>query len=137
MNDFTPWLRPTLYGPFVTTWGMATLLAITQGMTLVLPNGERLDNWIALLFTTSFFAAMVVVGLLAADLALLRAKLRKLPTGGRAWLSSLLAPAGVWLAWSIFGWGDEDSTVPSLVFMIAWPFLGAPLALRWFLGERP
>lgn len=136
MTDFTPWMRPTLYGPFVTTWGLATLLSLTQGFALVLPNGERIDNWVALLFSVSFYAAMVVVGLLAADLALLRAKLRKLPTGGRAWVSSLLAPIAVYVAWMIFGWGDEDSSIPAVVLSIAWPFVGAPLALRWIFGER-
>lgn len=137
MTDFTTWIRPTLYGPFVTTWGVATLLSLTQGLALALPNGERLDGWLALLLSTSFFAAMVVVGLLTADLALLRLGLRKLPTNGRAWLSALLAPFGVWATWMIFGWGDEDSSVLAIVCLIGTPFVAAPLALRWLLGERP
>ena len=136
MDDFRPWLRPTLLGPFVTTWTVATLLLFAQ-QALVLPNGERLDAWLLALVSTSFFAAMVVCGLLAADLALLRAKMRKLPTHGRAWLSSLLAPVGVWIAWSVFGWGDEDTAIPVAVLLFAWPFAGVPLALRWALGERP
>jgi hypothetical protein len=135
MNDFTPWLRPTLAGPFVSTWTAATLLLLAQG--LVLPNGERLDAWLLALLSTSFYAAMVVVGLLVADLVLLGAKLRRLPTGARAWLSALAAPLGVWAAWAVFGWGDEDTAVPLIVWLVASPFLGVPLALRWLLGARP
>lgn len=136
MTDFRPWLRPTLYGPFLTTWVSATLLLLAQSV-LVLPNGERLDQWLVMLFGASFFAAMCVVGLLSADLALLRTKQRKLPTGGRAWVTSLLAPISVWVAWNLVGWGDEDTSIPVAVALIAWPFLGGPLALRWALGERP
>lgn len=136
MDDFRPWLRPTLVGPFATTWGFVTLLMLGQ-RALVLPNGERLDVWLLTLLSTAFFAAMVVCGLLAADLVLLRARLRKLPTGGPAWLSSLLAPVGVWIAWSIVGWGDEDTAIPMVVALVAWPFLGVPLALRWVVGHRP
>jgi hypothetical protein len=136
MNDFTPWVRPTLVGPFATTWIVVTLLQLGQS-ALVLPNGERLDMWLLVMLSTSFYAAMIVVGLLAADLALLGAKLRRLPTNGRAWLSSLLAPVGVWLAWSIVGWGDGDTAIPMLVLLFAWPFAAVPLALRWFFGERP
>lgn len=132
MNDFTPWLRPTLLGPFLTTWGFATLAFLTSG--LVLPNGERLDGWLLTMLSLSFLTSGVVVGLLTADLALLRLRMRKLPTGGAAWLSSLLAPVAVWLAWTFFGWGDGGS-VPETVFMIVWPFLGMPLALRFVLGR--
>ncbi|UJR82614.1 hypothetical protein [Sandaracinus amylolyticus] len=136
MNDFTPWLRPTLVGPFATTWTIVSLLQLAQS-ALVLPNGERLDAWLLVLLSSSFYAAMIVVGLLSADLVLLRTKLRRLPTNGRAWLSSLLAPVGVWLAWAIVGWGDEDTAIPMVVLLVSWPFLGAPLALRWMFGERP
>lgn len=136
MDDFRPWLRPTLLGPFVTTWMVATLMLFAQ-RALVLPNGEQLDAWLLVLVSSGFFASMVVCGLLAADLALLRVKARKLPTGGRAWLSSLLAPLGIWIAWSVVGWGDEDTAVPLAVLLFAWPFAGVPLALRWLVGERP
>ncbi|AKF04776.1 hypothetical protein [Sandaracinus amylolyticus] len=136
MNDFTPWLRPTLVGPFATTWTIVSLLQLAQS-ALVLPNGERLDAWLLVLLSTSFYAAMIVVGLLSADLLLLRAQMRRLPTNGRAWMSSLLAPIGVWIAWGIVGWGDEDTAIPMLVLLVAWPFLGVPLALRWAFGERP
>lgn len=136
MDDFRPWLRPTLLGPFVTTWTVATLMLFAQ-RALVLPNGEQLDAWLLVLVSSGFFASMVVCGLLAADLVLLRARARKLPTRGRAWLSSLLAPLGIWIAWSVVGWGDEDTAVPLAVLLFAWPFAGVPLALRWLVGERP
>ena len=136
MTDFTPWLRPTLLGPFVTTWAFVTLGHLGSGSSFlehVLPFGERLDGWLVGMLVMSFFAAMIVVGLLTADLALLRAGLRKLPTGGRAWLSALVAPVAVWISWAVFGVGDGES-IPELVLMISWPMLGAPLALRFALG---
>lgn len=136
MDDFRPWLRPTLVGPFATTWTIVTLLLFAQ-RSLVLPNGERLDVWLLAMLSASTFAAMTVCGLLAADLALLRVKLRKLPTHARAWTSSLLAPLGIWAAWSIVGWGDEDTAIPVLVLLFAWPFVGVPLALRWAFGAKP
>lgn len=135
MNDFAPWLRPTLLGPFVTTWSFATLAHLVAG-ALVLPNGERLDSWLVTMLSVSFFAASVVVGLLSADLVLLRGKLRRLPTHGRAWASSLLAPIGVWVAYSMLSWDDVES-IAQLVSMIGAPILAAPLALRWALGSRP
>lgn len=135
MTDFTPWLRPTLFGPFVTTWSFTTLAHVIAG-TLVLPNGERLDGWLVSMLVMSFFGAACVVGLLAADLVLLKAGLRKLPTNGTAWLSALLTPAGVYVTWMIFGLGDGES-IPMLVLSIGAPFLTAPLGLRFALGQRP
>lgn len=135
MTDFTPWLRPTLFGPFLTTWSFATLAHLVAG-ALVLPNGERLDGWLLSMLLMSFFGAACVVGLLLADVALLRTGLRQLPTHGRAWLSALLAPVGVYAAWMIFGLGDGES-IPQLVFSIGAPFVLAPLALRFALGQRP
>lgn len=135
MTDFTTWLRPTLLGPFVTTWGFATLGQLIAG-ALVLPNGERLDSWLVAMLSVSFFAAAVVVGLLSADLILLRWKLRSLPTGARAWTSSLLAPAAVWVTYSMLSWDDVES-IAQLVAMIGAPILAAPLALRWAFGQRP
>ena len=135
MTDFKPWLRPTLLGPFLTTWGLTTVAHLIAG-ALVLPNGERLDSWLVSMLSVSFFTAAVVVGLLSADLILLRWKIRALPTGARAWASSLLAPLAVWITYSMLSWDDVES-IAQLVAMIGSPILAAPLALRWALGQRP
>jgi hypothetical protein len=138
-SDFRPWIRPTLIGPFLTTWAFATLGSIGGGgdgeHAWVLPNGERLDQWIVLMLSASVFASVVVVGLIAADLVLLRARMCALPSGASAWTSSLLAPIAVWITWSFFGWGD--GSLPMLALMAGWPILAAPLALRLVLGARP
>jgi hypothetical protein len=135
MTDFRPWLRPTMIGPFATIWAYLTWVMVTAG-ALVLPSGERIDAWVTLLFLGSFVAAMIVVGLLAADVSLLRLQLRKLPTNGRAWGSSLLAPIAVWTLWLFFGFGDGESVVESIV-RFSLPFVAGPLAMRFLFGERP
>jgi hypothetical protein len=138
MSDFAPWIRPTLLGPFVTTWGLATLGSIGDGSAApswALPNGERLDQWLLLLVSASLFASVVVVGLIVADLVLLRAKMCALPSGASAWTSSMLAPVAVWITWGFFGWGE--GSIPMLVLMITWPIFAAPLLLRVAFGARP
>jgi hypothetical protein len=137
MTDFRPWIRPTPLGPFATTLTYATLaiLLSSGSAALVLPNGDRIDAWFAALLTLSFFAAMCVVGLLAADLFFLKLQLRRLPTYSRAWTSSVLAPVAVLALWMVFGW--SEGSMPELVLSILWPFAAGPLALRFFFGERP
>jgi|APLow6443716910_1056828.scaffolds.fasta_scaffold715688_1 hypothetical protein len=139
-NDFTPWIRPTLKGPFLTSWAFTTLsfglasLGLGGGVS-ALTFGQA-DDWLVAMLLVSFFAGLVVASLVASDLVLLRLKLRKLPTGLSAWTSSLFAPVAIWLAWSFFGFGDGDS-VFTTVAHIAAPIAGAPFALRLLLGSKP
>lgn len=134
MNDFRPWLRPTLIGPFAVVWGLTTLGHVSVGLATI--TGDRIDSWLVGMLLGGFFAAAVVVGLIASDVALLGAKLRRLPTGALAWASSCIAPVAILMLWSVLGWGDGDSVL-ELVVRIAWPFAAAPLALRYALGTSP
>lgn len=135
-NDFTPWIRPTLKGPFLTSWALTTLFHF------VLPSGifaltfGQTDDWLVAMLLVSFFAGLVVASLVASDLVLLRLKLRKLPTGLSAWTSSLFAPVAIWLAWSFFGFGDGDSVLVTVTHIAA-PIAAAPFVLRLLLGSKP
>jgi len=134
MTDFTPWIRPTLEGPFLTSWGFTTLAYFTVGMRAL--TFGYFDDWLVSMLMVSFFAGLIVCSLIASDLVLLRSKLRRLPTGIPAWASSLLAPIGVWFAWSFFGFGDGDSMI-EVVLRIAAPIVAVPLMLRALLGSAP
>lgn len=134
MTDFTPWIRPTLKGPFLTVWGFTTLAHLTFGVSVL--SGGRFDGWMLGMLFGSFFAATCVAALIFADLVLLRMKARKLPTGGAAWLSAMLAPIAIWMGWAWLGMGDGEN-VPEIVLRIAGPVLVGPLALRLVLGSAP
>lgn len=138
-NDFLPWIRPTLLGPFWTSWGFTTLAHMTLGLsvaTLGHVTGVGFDDWIVAIMLVSFFSALVVVGLIASDVTLLKLKLRALPTGLSVWASSLLAPVGVWMAWHFFGMGDGDSML-ELVLRIMIPIFAVPFVLRLMFGRAP
>lgn len=134
MTDFTPWIRPTLKGPFLTVWGLTTLAHLTFGVAAIC--GGRTDSWMLGMLFGSFFASACVAALVAADLVLLRVKLRRLPTGAAAWMTSMLAPVSIWLGWAWLGAGDGED-VPEVVLRIAAPMLLGPLALRLVFGRAP
>jgi hypothetical protein len=135
MNDFSPWIRPTLLGPFVSCFGLVTLAHFTLGEQ-VLFNGHRFDNWLLSMMITGFFAAGMVVNLILADVALLKSKIRRLPTGFRGWVSSMVAPLGVFFVWNTFGMGDGDSVLELVVRIVA-PMIAVAYLSRLVLGARP
>lgn len=135
MNDFSPWLRPTLLGPFVSSLGLVTLSHLTIGEQ-VLFAGHRFDSWLVSMMVTGFIAAGVVVNLILADVALLKMKLRRLPTGFRGWASSMVAPIAVFSAWAKLGLGDGESMLELVVRIVA-PMIAMAYATRLFLGSRP
>ncbi len=134
MSDFTPWLRPTLLGPFITTYALTTLGHLLVGMHAL--SDGRVDGWLLGMLIASFYAATVCVVLIASDIVFLAVGARRLPTGSSAWTTSLIAPFAVWMAWSMIGLGDGDS-IPELVVRIAAPLVAVPAALRWLVGARP
>jgi hypothetical protein len=135
MNDFTPWIRHTLLGPFVTCFGLVTLAHFTVGEE-VLFNGHRFDSWLLSMLLTGFFAAGMVVNLIMADLALLKGKMRRLPTGFRGWASSMSAPLGVLFLWNTLGAGQGESMLEVVVTIVG-PMIVVAYATRLVLGSRP
>ncbi len=131
MTNFTPWIRPTLMGPFITTWGFVTLSTMTFGVRMATLG--QYDDWLLAMLSASMFAGLIVSSLIASDVFLLKRKLRQLPTGASAWFSSLFAPVGIWFAWHFLSFGD--GTIPSAVFHIAAPIVLVPFTLRLLFGR--
>jgi hypothetical protein len=132
MNSFGAWLRPTILGPLITMWVFATLGSVLVGAA-ALTNG-LVDNWLTAMIFASFFGSAIVVMLITADLVLLRAKLRSLPTGSRAWTSSSLAPLGIFFLWRFF---PAPETAIGLVIFLLVPMALASFGLRYLFGQRP
>lgn len=133
MTDFTPWIRPTLLGPFLTSWALTTLSSLTVGAAVA--TFGYFDDWLVAMLIVSFFAGLCVTSLIFSDLVLLKLKLRALPTGAAAWLTSLAAPIAIWMAWAFFGLDGE--TVLETVLRIAAPIAIVPFVLRLVLGRAP
>lgn len=137
MTDFGPWIRPTLLGPFVTLYALVTIshLALGGAADGVLLLGQETDAWAVAMLFASFIASGIVVSLIVADVALLAVKVRKLPTGFGAWLSSLLAPFALMLAWHLVPGSGES--VLEAVLALAIPFPASALLVRFVLGQKP
>jgi len=132
MTSFRPWLVPTLVGPFATMWTLVTLAFLLTGQAQIL--GERLDTWAVAMLITGFLAAGQVVALLVSDVLLLKLKLRRLPTGGRVWLSSLLSP---FIVQMIFMIPMPIESVFGLALWVLGGMLGAATANRLLFGTAP
>jgi hypothetical protein len=142
MTDFTPWLRPTIVGPFVGCYALVTFahLAFGDRADEVLLAGlyaeHHFDSWVLSILITSFVAAALAVSLIVADVGLLRMKLRRLPTGLGAWLGGLLAPVALHFGWMTMLPGEATSML-DLALRFAIPFPMSALALRLLIGQRP
>lgn len=134
MTSFAPWLKPTLLGPLLTSWAYMTFGTWLMGTAAI--TGGTLDDWAIGMVWASAFGCMLGVATVAVDVLLLRARLRRLPTGVRAWASSLLSPLGVVLVLQLPFWGPPE-TVAGFVAMFAGSMFGGPLLLRLLLGSRP
>lgn len=138
MTDFGPWLRPTLLGPFITIFGLVTVshAALGGAADAMIFAGHELDSWLMAMLIGGFLASAIVVSLIVADVSLLAAKLRKLPSGLGAWLSALLAPFALFVAWHLVG-QDQAASVLEAVLRFALPFPASALVVRFALGRRP
>lgn len=128
VKRIAPWLLPTL---------MAPLLGASL-YVFVLAQGSRLPSlvWWLAGFVAAGFAFVVGALMAATDVALLRLRLRTLPTGWRVWLMGLAAPWPVFWSWqklvklAIVG-------LPQLLLVFFLPMLATALVMRIALGTRP
>lgn len=134
MTSFAAWLKPTLLGPLLTMWGLTTAGAVLVGMHAL--SGGRFDSWLLGMLLASFFGAALGVLLIGADVMLLKAKLRALPTGPRAWVSSVLTPFGVLFIWSLPFFGPPESALGQILFIVG-PMAAACFGTRIVFGSRP
>jgi hypothetical protein len=137
MTDFAPWLRPAIFGPFLTMAALVSFshLATDGAADGVFLAGQRFDSWLVAMLLASFVSAALSVNVILADVALLRAKSRKLPTGVGAWLSAMLTPVGLFLGWHLLSAPSES--ILEAVIRFGAPFPASALALRWLFGQRP
>ena len=134
MQTFSPWLRPTVLGPLVTLWTLTTALHLLVGLSVL--SGGLVDSWIVGMLWATFLGCTLVVNLIVSDVLLLRAKVRRLPTGARAWLSSLLAPLAVSFLWSLPILPPVESIAGLALWLMAPMALGS-LGVRVVFGNRP
>lgn len=133
MTSLRPWLKPTLLGPLLTTWGLGTLGAILVGAAAL--SGGRLDGWLQLMIFATFFGCAIGVILVGVDVVLLKLQWRALPTGGRAWLSSLLTPIFVFVLWNLGFFQPE--TMFGVVLWLFGPMFLAAVGSRLVFSARP
>ena len=134
MTSFSPWLKPTLLGPLITLWSLTTLGSLTLGMATI--TGDRIDSWAVGMLWASFFGSGLGVLGVGVDVLLLRMKWRRLPTGPRAWIPSVLSPFGVAFIWGLPFLPPPESVVGLVLFITA-PMIAATFALRMLFGQRP
>lgn len=124
------WTRPTLLGPFVPCWALVTLAAMAGQLQAMMD----MDQWSLAMLVASAFAAAVAFCLIGVDVLLLRWRLRRLPTGFRAWFSSIVAPFATIVTASLLPVGES---IPRVVLTIAAAFWLGALAVRLVFGQKP
>ena len=136
VTDLGSWLRPTILGPFLTMFALVTIshMAVGNAADGVFLLGQRFDSWLVTMLITGFVACAIVVSLILADVALLAARWRRLPTGFGAWLGSLLSPFALFLAWHLVPGPGESMLEGVLAFAL--PFPASALAVRVVLGKK-
>jgi hypothetical protein len=130
MKRLARWLFPTLIGPVVGAWGYVALAAMLSS----LPVPTAL--W--LLAATVAGSVAFGVGALTAciDVVLLRLRLRKPPTGWRAWGMGVAIPFPLFFSWqrlgrwALLGWGY-------LLLWIVLPMLLTAGAARLLAARKP
>jgi hypothetical protein len=134
MTSLGDWLKPTLLGPLLTMWGLTTLGSVLVGMHAL--SGGRFDSWVLGMLIASFFGAGLGVMLVTFDVLLLRAKVRALPTGARAWISSVVSPLGVFFLWSLPFLSPPESVLGTALFILA-PMGASCFGARMLFGVKP
>ncbi len=140
MTDFRPWVVPTLLGPLVGSWGLfATLLFLLDpgsegGRVVLAPFGFPVDTWVLAMGFASILGACLVFWLLVADIALLGLRLRRLPTGLRAWVTSLVSPLTLIL---VSAFAPPTESLLGVAAIVLCSFLATAFGLRFVGGLRP
>ena len=128
MSRIAPWLLPTLVAPLVGASLYVFLLA--RGSSL-----PSLVWWLAG-FVAAGFAFLVGTLMAVTDVALLKLRVRTLPTGWRVWAMGVIAPWPIFYSWqklvrlAIVG-------LPELLLVFFLPMLATALVVRVALGTRP
>ena len=128
-----PWLQPTLLGPLLTLWGLATFLSML--ISAAAATNGTVDTWAVLMMWATLIGSAIGVITVGVDVLLLKLKWRALPSGGRAWLASMLTPVLVYVLWTQLWWLPESEM--TFVAFILLPMVGCSFATRMLFGTRP
>jgi hypothetical protein len=121
----TSWILPTWIAPWLSTYGAVTLFAalgIDWGLI------GKIAGWAVGMLLGSVWALAFCLMLTLLDVVLLAAKVRTLPSGGRAWAATLAAPLGVFgiyavapphSFWRYGGWGVTAAVMLPMAFVAA------------------
>ncbi len=133
-SSIAGWLIPTMLGPF-----LAMVVAV-GGYTLLGPFEDLVPRYVFLAFGLIFgslwaFVYALVAGLI--DLALLAVRIRALPNGKHAWLSSFVAPLialGSYAVYSPHKWYKFGPW--AIVIALVVPLLVSAFAGRLTMGKK-
>jgi hypothetical protein len=127
------WCVPVLAGPFVGASAFATLKAILYAF-----HGG-LGLWLVYLLLSIPLAVAQVVVFFAVDIALLRAKLRALPTGRDAWWMAIAGPVVVGLMTGLFPKPQPQPAFFGIIIVLIAivPMIAVTVAMRLVFGKPP
>ena len=129
------WFRPAFFGPWL---GASAVVTALCALGLDLGLFGKVVGWSVGMVVASVWATAYVVVLLAVDVALLAVRVPTLPTGRRAWASSVLAPALVLGAYRLVPPHGFYKSGPWAVLAAALaPMVVVALATRVVAGARP
>lgn len=128
------WLRPLLAGASLGAYGSVVIHALLQGGWW---NRLITFGW-GWLVTTAWLVVYLII-LIATDLALLAARLRTLPVGGRAWAMAAGSTAGLYAAFWILHPISRYFTAGPWTILAAFfaPMIVLAPAMRVVFGRRP
>lgn len=130
MKRVAPWLLPTLLAPVLGACLYVTLVART--VDLPIPTFV----WVVAAGIASGFALLIGFMMAAADVALLKLKVRTPPTGWRVWAMGVAAPLPVLFTWQKLV-RYAITGLPQFFLTLVLPMLVVALATRILLGTRP
>jgi hypothetical protein len=105
MFRFRRWVVPTLVGPVAGAWIAVTIYALAGYHDPKL--GDVFQSWVLGMVVGTAFGAGMAVALVAVDVALLRLRVRLLPTGAPAWWSALASVPSLFVAWRAWPGGVD------------------------------
>lgn len=129
------WFRPAFFGPWL---GATSVVTAFCALGLDLGLFGKVVGWSVGMLVASIWATAYVIVLLVTDVLLLAVRVRTLPTGRRAWATSVLAPALVLGAYRLVPPHGFYKSGPWAVLAAALaPMLVVALVTRLVAGARP
>lgn len=129
------WLRPTLIAPWISVYA-----AVTAAAALGIDRGlfGKVVGWALGMMIGSAWTFVFCVMLILVDVALLGVKIRTLPNGKRAWLTSLLSPFAVFGLYTVAPPYQFIKYGPwAVVAAVLVPMFAVALVARLFAGQKP